>query len=143
MGGINYKDIQSQIKALNSKYIINLNKCKSKRSILPKYWILNFFQQTSNIKEVDKPYFNNFIEQNFDIVTQCSFKLPRKNKWKGHPFYYDQTQIRQPKKIGIAVSLNRCNLTVCCEFSTSEIRYIYRVVFLTGPPLKMTKCQIT
>ena len=50
---------------------------------------MNFFQQTSNIKDVDKPYFINFMKKNLDIVTQCRFKLPRKNKWKGHPFYYD------------------------------------------------------
>ena len=88
-GGINYKDLQLQIKALNSKFVINLNQCKSNRTALPQAWIKRFFEQTSNVKETDKPYFNDFIEQTLDIVNQCSFKLRRKNKWKGHPFYYE------------------------------------------------------
>ena len=88
-GGINYKDTHSQINSLNLKFIINLNNCKSNRAILPKFWILNFFRKTSNIKEVDKLYFDNQIEQNLDIITKCYFKLPRKNKWKGHPFYFE------------------------------------------------------
>ena len=34
-GGINYKDMQTQIHSMNSKFLIGLNNCKSSRSILP------------------------------------------------------------------------------------------------------------
>ena len=87
-GGINYKDLQIQIKSLNVKFVTTLFTCKSYRSLLPRHWISCFFESISNIKECDLSYYRNFMS-NLDIVTQFSFKLPRKNKWKGHPFYYE------------------------------------------------------
>lgn len=88
-GGINYKDIQTQINSMNVKYITGLKECKSKRKIIPLIWIKQLFMKISNIKENESEYYNYFVRNTLDIIGCCSFKLPRKNKWEGHPYYYD------------------------------------------------------
>ena len=53
------------------------------------------FQSMSNIKPSDNEYYKNFIDNNLYVVTQCSFELPRQNKWNGQTFYFDCLQTIQ------------------------------------------------
>ena len=88
-GGLNYVDLQIKIKALNIKFLFGLETCKSSRKILPELWIYNCFKQSSNVKEADLDYYEDYFKNCLNILGQCFFKLPRKLKWKGHPFYYE------------------------------------------------------
>ena len=94
-GGINYKDLDIQIKSLNTKFILNLMECKSNRKCLPLLWIRTLFEKSINLKLEELDYFRRITQNGFSIVTQCSFNLPRKNKWKGHPFYFECLQTIQ------------------------------------------------
>ena len=139
-GGIKYIDLQVQIKALNVKFITNLNLCRSDRTILPKHWLVNFFENTSNIKVFDLVYFRNFIKLNIDIVTQCHFTLPRKIKWKGHPFYYECIEtINKINNSGLPESIHELlstpiwynkhlNTRFDCELSRKGFNFIKDII---------------
>ena len=88
-GGINYTDLQVQIKTLNTKFILTLQNCKSNRRLLPCSWIHDMFRRSSNISNNDLEYYESFVTNSINIVSQCSYKLPNKAKWGGHPFYYE------------------------------------------------------
>ena len=87
-GGINYKDLNVQIKALNVKFITNLNVCRSHHTILPSYWISKYFEKLANIKNEDLQYYRDFCSNELSIINQCYFKTPKKRNWNGHPFYF-------------------------------------------------------
>ena len=66
-----------------------LKNCVSNRKWIPLHWIKTFFRKISNIRAIDIEYFNNFIQGTLDIIGSCSFKLPRRSKWEGHPYYFE------------------------------------------------------
>ena len=86
-GGIKYKDLNSFIAAINIKFIHNIsrNPC-SGNALLPNLWIKKLFKIPTNTEERG-PYFYNYFSDVLNIL-DCNFKLPRKIKYKGHPFYY-------------------------------------------------------
>ena len=86
-GGINYKDVQTQVSSINIKFMTGLKNCVSNRKWIPLHWIKTFFRKISNIRAIDIKYFNNFIQGTLDIIGSCSFKLPRRSKWESfHQF---------------------------------------------------------
>ena len=84
-GGIKYKDLNSFIAAINIKFIHNIscNPC-SGNALLPNLWITKLFKIPTNTEERG-PYFYNYFSDVLNILN-CNFKLPRKIKYKGHPF---------------------------------------------------------
>ena len=105
-GGIGYKDLQTQIKTLNTKFVLTLHKCKSSRKFLPCSWIFDMFRRSSNINDNDLEYYKTFTENSVEIVSQCCFKLPNKSKFKGHPFYYDCLKTIQEVNKTLPESIN-------------------------------------
>ena len=67
---------------------MNLKSCKSNRAILPRYWVFELFRTASNIRDINIENYRSYTTNSIDIISQCSFKLPNKSKWRGHPFYY-------------------------------------------------------
>ena len=85
-GGLNYKDLQSFIAAINVKFLQKLlvNPADG-HLVLPNMWIKKFFNIPTTPDE--HPYYWDFFKNNLHILN-CLVKIPRKNKFKGHPFYY-------------------------------------------------------
>ena len=85
-GGIRYRDLKTYLPALNLKFIQNLfNKDMATHLILPNHWIKKLFGLPTSTDEHN--HFYTYFQSKFDILI-CFFKLPRMNKYRGHPFYY-------------------------------------------------------
>ena len=88
-GGIRYKDLDCFISAVNIKFLLNLLSSEPNRcTTLPKLWINMMFKipfQHLNEKQI---YFSNFFQNELNILN-CKINVPRKNSWKGHPFYFE------------------------------------------------------
>ena len=88
-GGIRYKDITATIKSMNLKFILRLNCHINTNSMcLPKYWIKQFFNIPTECQDIESRYLSDFFDNQLNIL-DCKFRLPKKSKWTGHPFYYD------------------------------------------------------
>ena len=87
-GGINYRDLQSFIAAINLKFIQALSVCNyiSPHQILFNYWIKKMFKIPTN--DITQPYFFEYFKNKLHIIN-CLFRLPRKAMYNGHPFYYE------------------------------------------------------
>ena len=139
-GGIQYKDLQTQIEAINIKLVTSLRSCKSNRSLLPLQWISTYFLNQSNIEDRNKNYYHSFIKNNLDIVCNCYFKLSRKNRWPGHPYYYDRLYSIQKLLADLPEDINDILSTPIwfnkffgtkfdCEISKAGFNYIKDIVF--------------
>ena len=85
-GGINYKDLQSFIAAINVKFVQKLLVSPANgHLVLPNFWIKNLFNIPTT--QAEQPYFCDFFRNKLHILN-CMVKIPRKAKFKGHPFYY-------------------------------------------------------
>ena len=87
-GGIKYKDLHSFIAAINFKFTQTLPDCRNMfpHQVLLNHWIKKMLKIPT--RENDQPYFYDYFNDKLHIVN-CLFKIPRKNKFNGHPFYYD------------------------------------------------------
>ena len=88
-GGIKYKDLNDFIASTNVKFVQNLRSSSlSAHSVLPNYWIKKLFKiPTTRNADHRQDYFCDYFADKLNIL-DCKFKLPRKIKYKGHPFYY-------------------------------------------------------
>ena len=88
-GGISYKDLDCFIMSINVKFLLYLTSGANNRcSILPQLWINSLFKIPNNFINESQQYFYNFFKSNLNIL-DCKVTVPRKNNWKGHPFYYE------------------------------------------------------
>ena len=75
--------------SINVKFLLYLTSGANNRcSILPQLWINSFFKIPNNVINENQQYFYNFFKSNLNIL-DCILTVPRKNNWKGHPFYYE------------------------------------------------------
>ena len=87
-GGMRYKDLNDFIASLNLKFLYKLSRQNyASHSILPNYWIKNLFKVPLSMNKL--PWELNVLD--------CLFRLPRKNQYKGHPFYY--TALKEHEKL--------------------------------------------
>ena len=85
-GGINYKDLNSFIAAVNVKFIQKLLVSPIQGHLaLPNMWIKKLFNIPIN--PADEPYFWDFFTKKLNILN-CLVRIPRKANYNGHPFYY-------------------------------------------------------
>ena len=85
-GGINYKDLNSFIAAVNVKFIQNLLvSTAGGRLALPNMWIKKLFNIPTSPE--NEPIFYDYFSNKMNILN-CLIKVPRKANYKGHPFYY-------------------------------------------------------
>ena len=88
-GGIKYKDLNDFIAALNAKFLRNLSMidipCSHK--ILPIKWINELFGIPITTVNAKQQYFQDFFYKKLNIL-DCTFKVPRKGLYRGHPFYF-------------------------------------------------------
>ena len=88
-GGIRYKDIAATVKSMNLKFVIRLSSHVTTNSMcLPKYWMKKLFNIPIESNDLESQYITSFLDNQLNILN-CRFKLPKKSKWKGHPFYYE------------------------------------------------------
>ena len=88
-GGIRYKDIDSFILSVNMKFLFRIKSNElSNSTCLPRFWMLRMFGIPQQCNNAEQRYHKNFFCHSVDIL-QCNFKLPKKDNWKGHPFYWD------------------------------------------------------
>ena len=88
-GGIRYKDIATTIKSLCLKFLVRLSSTGTTNSTcLPKLWIRQIFKIPTEYNNAETEYFASFFDSRLEIL-DCKFNLPKKNHWRGHPFYYD------------------------------------------------------
>ena len=88
-GGIRYKDLKSFVNSINVKFVLNLTRENSSRcTILPQFWINKLFNIPLSSNNTNLQYFHNFFSQQINIL-DCKFKVPRRNAWSGHPFYFE------------------------------------------------------
>ena len=88
-GGIRYKDITSLVKAMSLKFVLRLNNHDISNSMcIPKYWMKQLFNIPTDGNNPESRYVAAFFDRQLNILN-CKFRLPKKSKWKGHPFYYD------------------------------------------------------
>ena len=87
-GGINYRDLHSFMAAINMKFIqtLSVNNYISPHQVLLNYWIKKMFRIPTN--DVTQPYIFEYFKKRLHIIN-CLFKLPRKTRYDGHPFYYE------------------------------------------------------
>ena len=119
---------------------MNLDIGKNHHTLLPCLWIRDFFEKTSNIKKSDIPYYRIYFKHIIDIGSQCSFKLPRKNKFEGHPFYYESLKTIQKLTLQLPASINELlstpiwynkffNTKFDCNISQAGYNLIKDIVF--------------
>ena len=81
-GGIRYKDLNSFVRSVNVKFLLNLT-CvnKSRCTILPQLWLNNLFNipPSSNIE--NQKYFHDLFSTQINIL-DCKIKLPGLNLFR-------------------------------------------------------------
>ena len=86
MGGIQYRDLNCFIEAINVKFLQNLATSPAQNHhALPNLWLKTLFKIPTSAER--EPYFYNFFQDSLNIL-DCRFKLPRIGQYKGHQFYY-------------------------------------------------------
>ena len=87
-GGIRYKDLNDFILSMNVKFLQKLkpDECLG-HLVLPNFWIKQLFKIPTYSNNPLELYFENYFTMSLNIL-DCKYKLPRKNHYKGHPFYY-------------------------------------------------------
>ena len=85
-GGIQYRDLNCFIDAINLKFLQNLaNSHFENHHALPNLWLKKLFKIPTSAER--EPHFYNFFQKNLNIL-DCKIKLPRMGQYKGHQFYY-------------------------------------------------------
>ena len=85
-GGINYKDLNSFLLAINVKFIQNLSQNSySGHLALPNLWLKKLFKIPTAGNE--QLYFQDYFSNRLNVL-DCMIKVPRKVHYDGHPFYY-------------------------------------------------------
>ena len=88
-GGFRYKDIESFLLSVNMKFLLRIKShVVSNSTCLPRYWVLKMCKLLLQDENVERGLHPNFFTYSVDIL-QCNFKLPKKENWKSHPFYWD------------------------------------------------------
>ena len=88
-GGIRYKDVESLLSSVNMKFIFRIKTdVVSNSTCLPRLWLLQLFGVPLNCENAEQQVFQDFFCKSFNIL-DCKFTLPKRAKWKGHPFYWD------------------------------------------------------
>ena len=70
-------------------FLLNLT-CvnKSRCTILPQLWLNNLFNIPPSSNNENQQYFHDLFSTQINIL-DCKIKLPRRNAWIGHPFYFE------------------------------------------------------
>ena len=85
-GGIQYKDLNCFIDAINVKFVQNIiSSPVQNHQALPNYWLKILFKIP--ILPEREQYFYDFFQNTMNVL-DCKFRLPRLGHFKGHPFYY-------------------------------------------------------
>ena len=88
-GGIRYKDLDCFIISINMKFLLNLtSKTVSCCTILPRLWLNTMLRIPSQCINENQRYFYNFFKDQLNVL-DCKLNAPRKNNWRGHPFYFE------------------------------------------------------
>ena len=74
---------------MNMKFLFRIKSNElSDSTCVPRFWMLRMFGIPQQCNNAEQRYHKNFFCHSVDIL-QCNFKLPKKDNWKGHPFYWD------------------------------------------------------
>ena len=103
------------------------------------------FPQSSN--NDNQQHFHNFFTNQINIL-HCKFKVPRRNAWNGHPFYYEilksfdnlisQLPISAENILSIPIWYNRVlNIKFDSEISRAGFNYLKDI--FTGQLLDLMK----
>ena len=85
-GGIQYRDLNCFIDAINVKFLQNLvNGPILNHHALPNLWLKKLFKIPTSAER--DSYFYNFFQETLNIL-DCKIKLPRMGQYRGHQFYY-------------------------------------------------------
>ena len=89
-GGIRYKDIEYLMLSINLKFLSRMktNGREHNGTALPRFWLMNLFHIPTKCESGLEEYWQQFFATQLNVL-DCKFKLPRKNKWKGHPYYFE------------------------------------------------------
>ena len=148
-GGIRYKDLNSFVRSVNVKFVLNLTcENKSRCTVLPQFWFNNLFKIPQSSNNDNQQHFHNFFTNQINIL-HCKFKVPRRNAWNGHPFYYEilksfdklisQLPISAENILSIPIWYNRVlNIKFDSEISRAGFNYL-KDIFPEGQLLDLVQ----
>ena len=55
---------------------------------LVRFWLMQLFKIPIEYNNDDQKYFHDFFTKQLSIL-DCKIRVPRKTRWRGHPFYYE------------------------------------------------------
>ena len=88
-GGIKYKDLNTLTLAINLKFLNRLKDNKGgNNTCLPRFWLMQLFNIPVEYENDNQKYFHDFFTNHLSVL-DCKIKIPRKTRWRGHPFYYE------------------------------------------------------
>ena len=146
-GGIRYKDLKLFVRSVNVKFLLNLTcENKSRCTVLPQFWFNNLFKIPQSSNNDNQQHFHNFFTNQINIL-HCKFKVPRRNAWNGHPFYYEilksfdklisQLPISAENILSIPIWYNRVlNIKFGSEISGAGFNYM-KYIFPEGQLLDL------
>ena len=144
-GGIKYKDIQTMVMSVNIKFISRLKiTCNTNNMCLPKFWLKQLYNIPAIPANDDQIFFNEFFTNSLNIL-DCKLRVPRKNRWKGHPYYheilksYENCLEQLPKQLESIMSIpiwynKLLNTTFNIKLAKAGFNYL-RDIFVESCPL--------
>ena len=112
------------------------------------FWFNNLFKIPQSSNNDNQQHFHNFFTNQINIL-YCKFKVPRRNAWNGHPFYYEilksfdklisQLPISSENILSIPIWYNRVlNIKFDSEISRAGFNYL-KDIFPEGQLLDLVQ----